>query len=324
MIFFLSFVGAVFWFIFMLFLFYVKQSPEAQLRRRLNTMIAEAESERTKQANSVKETELHEEKLLAERTQKTRFYMRYISPIFDKLDKKFQKFAPGQIKFMLEEKLFQAGKTGIWSLQRIISFWTFFVLLGTSVGLLITYLVELHYLQEIMIVLTGTILGAVLPILKLNSMIKERQKIMLKTLPEFLDLLCVSVQAGLSFDGAISKITARMKGPLTDEFKRFQNDISLGMTRQYALNQVANRCNLEEMYLFISSIIQAEKFGTSMGRILKIQSDNMRDRHRQRIKAEALKAPIKILFPMVIFIFPPIFIVLLFPPIYSFVRSMGW
>ena len=80
---------------------------------------------------------------------------------------------------------------------------------------------------------------------------------------------------------------------------------------------------LEEMYLFTSSVIQAEKLGTSMGRTLKIQADNMRDRHRQFIKAEAMKAPVKIIFPMVIFIFPSVFVVVLFPAILSFMKNIG-
>ena len=132
-------------------------------------------------------------------------------------------------------------------------------------------------------------------------MIAVRQKEIRRALPEFLDLLCVSVQAGLSFNGAITKITSRMKGALIDELKRFQSDVSLGMTHQYALTQIAKRCNLEEMYLFTSSVIQA---------------DNMRDRHRQFVKAEAMKAPVKIIFPSV-------FVVVLFPAILSFLKNMA-
>ena len=142
-------------------------------------------------------------------------------------------------------------------------------------------------------------------------------------MPEFLDLLCVSVQAGLSFDGAVAKICARMEGPLIDEFRRFQNDVGLGMTHQYALNQVAKRCDLEEVYLFTTSVIQAERLGTSMTRTLKVQADNMRDRHRQWVRGEALKAPVKIIFPMVLFIFPSIFVVLLFPSVLTIVRNLG-
>ena len=102
-----------------------------------------------------------------------------------------------------------------------------------------------------------------------------------------------------------------------------QNDVSLGMTHQYALTNLAKRCDIEEVYLFTTSIIQAEKLGTSMTRTLQVQADNMRDRHRQAVKAEALKAPVKIIFPMVMFIFPSIFVVLLFPAMLTLLRTLG-
>ena len=323
MVVFVSFLIALFWFFFILFILYVKQSSEAQVRRRVQLMIRTAEDERMHKVGQTKKAELHAETLKNKNAHKSNFYVQVISPIFDKLDKYFQNFVPAQIRNILEEKIFQAGKTGVWSLSRLVSFLVITVIVGTSLGVALTTIVEFHFLQEVLIILAGFAWGAVFPLVRLNTMIINRQKKIRRALPEFLDLLCVSVQAGLSFDGALSKITARMTGPLIDEFKRFQSDISLGMTHQYALNQVARRCDLEEMYLFITSVIQAEKLGTSMGRTLKIQADNMRDRHRQFVKAEALKAPVKIIFPMVAFIFPSIFVVLLMPTVLSLMKSLG-
>ena len=322
MIFFISLLVALIWFFMILFVFYFKQSSEAQVRRRVQTLIKNAEDERAKKAGQIKKAEQEAEALRRKKSQHSDFYVQFISPIFDRFDKHLQKFVPAQIKSMLEEKLFQAGKLGVWSLTRVVSFWIITVLAGTIMGLLMTTVVELHFLQKLLIVLAGVAWGAVFPMVRLNTMIAQRQKKIRRALPEFLDLLCVSVQAGLSFDGAVSKITSKMAGPLVDEFKRFQSDISLGMTRRHALDQVAKRCDLEEMYLFISSVVQAEKLGTSMGKTLKIQADNMRDRHRQFIKAEAMKAPVKIIFPMVIFIFPSIFVVLLMPAILSLMKTM--
>lgn len=322
MIFFISLLVALIWFFMILFVFYFKQSSEAQVRRRVQTLIKNAEDERAKKAGQIKKAEQEAEALRRKKSQHSEFYTQFISPIFDRFDKHLQKFVPAQIKSMLEEKLFQAGKLGVWSLTRVVSFWIITVLAGTIMGLLMTTVVELHFLQEFLIVLAGVAWGAVFPMVRLNTMIAQRQKKIRRALPEFLDLLCVSVQAGLSFDGAVSKITSKMTGPLVDEFKRFQSDISLGMTRRHALDQVAKRCDLEEVYLFISSVVQAEKLGTSMGKTLKIQADNMRDRHRQFIKAEAMKAPVKIIFPMVLFIFPSIFVVLLMPAVLSLMKSL--
>ena len=323
MIILISLLGTLFWFFFILFIFYLKQKPETQVQRRVQILIKNAEDERERQAGKIKKAEQQAEILKSKNLPPNNFYRRVISPIFDILDERFQKFVPEQIKKMLEEKIFQAGKTGIWSLSRVVSFWFVTMLAGTFMAIMLTTVVQLHFLQEVMIVLMGIAWGAAFPMVRLNTMIIRRQKKIRRMLPEFLDLLCVSVQAGLSFDSAVAKITTRMTGPLIDELKRMQSDISLGMTHQYALTQMARRCDLEEMYLFISSIIQAEKLGTSMGRTLKIQADNMRDRHRQFIKAEAMKAPVKIIFPMVLFIFPSVFVVLLMPAILTFIKSMG-
>ena len=320
MVFIISLLATIVLFVLMLFMFYVKQSQEVQMRRRLNAMIESAESERAKKNDSKKATE---KKAPEKENKKSFIYKNFLSPIFDRLDEKLQNFTPAQIQFMLEEKIFLAGKSKVWSLKRVISFWGISVLLGTAAGVAVTYNIQLHFLQEIMIIFVGFIAGVFFLLLYLNSLIAKRKKIIRRTLPEFLDLLCVSVQAGLSFNGALQKITSQMSGPIVEEFKRMQSDINFGMTQQYALTQVAQRCDLEEMYLFASSVIQAERLGTGMGRTLKIQADNMRERHRQYVKAEALKAPVKMLFPMVLFIFPSIFVVVLFPTLYLFAKSMS-
>lgn len=316
-------MGAIFWFFFTIFIFKVKQGAQSQIRRRVSIMITKAEKERAKKAAKIKKDAQQAEELQIRKLPKNNFYTKVISPIFDKLDKHFQKFVPAQIKKMLEEKIFIAGKASVWSLTRVVSFCVLTTLAGALTAGMITTIFEVHFLQKILIVLVGGFLGAILPIVRLNALIRIRQKAIRRGLPEFLDLLCVSVQAGLSFDGAVAKITDRMEGPLIDEFKKMQNDVSLGMTRQYALQQIARRCDLEEMYLFTSSVIQAEKLGTSMGRTLKMQADNMRERHRQFVKAEALKAPIKIIFPMVLFIFPSVFVVLLMPAILNLMKNLA-
>jgi len=144
----------------------------------------------------------------------------------------------------------------------------------------------------------------------------------MRQLPEVLDLLCVSVQAGLSFDAALRKITVRMKGPLIDEFKHFQDDVRMGMIRRNAMKNLAARCDLQDVSLFMTALIQAEKLGSSMGKTLKNQADNIRERRRQYIKAKAMRAPIKILFPLILFIFPAIFVVTLFPALLSLLKNI--
>ena len=307
-------------------LVYKTQSPEAQLRKRLDAMIRQAESDRAKLPAATKKpkaTVTSEPNPQQAVKRSLSFFERVIKPFWDSLDERFQKFAPAEIKLQIEDKIFRAGKTGVWDARRFITIWFLMILLGIVGAIFFAQGQGFHPLQRVMIIFLGGFVGAMLPFAFLNSKIRQRQKSLRRQLPEFLDLLCVSVQAGLSFDGAVAKIVARMEGPLIDEFKRFQNDVGLGMTHQYALNQVAKRCDLEEVYLFTTSVIQAERLGTSMTRTLKVQADNMRDRHRQWVRGEALKAPVKIIFPMVLFIFPSIFVVLLFPSVLTIVRNLG-
>ena len=111
------------------------------------------------------------------------------------------------------------------------------------------------------------------------------------------------MQAGLGFDGALGKVTAKMKGPLIEEFERLLQELRMGVTRRNALVRLAKRCGIEEMKLFTAALIQAEKLGVGMAQVLEIQSENMREMRRQRAKEQAAKLPVKILFPTVIFIF---------------------
>ena len=308
---------------------YYKQNPEAQLRKRLHDMIDQAEAERAKNPKKKKNKTPTIIKLAPSaavyierpRNMAGNFFRRVIRPFLRSMEERFQRFTPSEIRLQLEDKIFRIGKVGVWNVRRLVTLWCLSIVAATILAIITVHNMTLHPLQKIFMILLGGIMGAGVPFAMLNSAIRNRQKAIRKQLPEFLDILCVSVQAGLSFDGAVGKMTKRMHGPLIDEFKRMQNDVALGMTHQYALTNLAQRCDLEEVYLFTTSIIQAEKLGTSITRTLQTQADNMRDRHRQSVKAQALKAPVKIIFPMVLFIFPSIFVILLFPAMVSLIRA---
>lgn len=323
-------VSSFLWFIFIVFVLRLKQTPEAQLRKRLNQMIDQAEASRLKNPKKKKNATPIilpanvDHSQISPPQQRVAFKERVIRPVTKWVEERLQKLAPEAIKEQIEEKIFLAGKTGAWSATRLITGWCFSLAI-CSIGALffLQHHAGLNPAQRFLVICLGVFIGAGIPFAVLNSKIRQRQKAIRRQLPEFLDLLCVSVQAGLSFDGAIYKMIRRMKGPLIDEFSRMQQDVSLGMTHQYALTNLAKRCDLEEIYLFTTSIIQAEKLGTSMTRTLKTQADNMRDRHRQWVKTEAMKAPVKILFPMILFIFPSMFVVLLFPAMYQLMQNLS-
>ena len=251
------------------------------------------------------------------------FLDRTVVPLLHRFENIMIRFAPSSIQSTVEQKLMLAGKSDKWSPNGFITVWLICMAIFFGIAYIVVNRKGLSYLESVFFAWLCVGVGALLPFSMLNSAIRKRQKAIDKQLPEVLDLLSVSVRAGLSFDGALRKITERSTGPLIDEFKRMQQDVRMGTPRARALQAMAKRCDVEDLYLFITAVIQAERLGTSMGRTLNNQADNMRERRRQKAKAEALKAPVKIVFPLVIFIFPAIFVVVLLPSILSLVHSFS-
>jgi len=156
-------------------------------------------------------------------------------------------------------------------------------------------------------------IGALAPGLYLNGRVKSRQAAVSAELPDALDLLSVSVEAGLGFDGAVQKLTEHMDGPLIEEFELALGEIRIGEGRSEALKKMAERSSSQEMASFVRAIIQADQLGISLGRILKVQAGDTRLKRQLIAEEKAMKAPIKMLFPTVIFIFPAMFLVVLGP-----------
>ena len=171
--------------------------------------------------------------------------------------------------------------------------------------------------------LVGFGIGFLIPEFWLGRRIKARQKLILKMIPDTLDLLTISVRAGLGFDGALAKVVEKLPGPLTDEFRRALAEVRVGKARRDALRDMVPRTNVQPLSNFIGAIIQAEQLGVSISKVLQVQSEQLRIERRQRAEEMAAKAPIKMLFPLVGCIFPSLFIVILGPAIISILKTMG-
>ncbi|TMM20472.1 MAG: type II secretion system F family protein [Actinobacteria bacterium] len=156
-------------------------------------------------------------------------------------------------------------------------------------------------------------LGFILPDLAVSSKARQRKERIRAELPDALDLMAVSVEAGMGFDGAISKLTDHMSGPLADEFALTLSEIRIGETRQDALKKLSARTSTPELATFVRAIIQADQLGISLGRILRVQATDSRLKRQAAAEEKAMKAPIKMLFPTVLFIFPAMFLVILGP-----------
>ena len=182
---------------------------------------------------------------------------------------------------------------------------------GCALGLLFAALTSLA--SSILLVPVGAVIGLIGPEIFLDDEDPRRRDTIRSELPDALDLLAVSVEAGLGFDGAVAKLVDHMEGPLIDEFGLMMSEIRVGETRTVALRKMAERVDATELSNFVRAVIQAEQLGISLGRILRVQATDTRLRRQAAAEEKAMKAPIKMLFPTVFFIFPSLFIVILGP-----------
>ncbi len=173
------------------------------------------------------------------------------------------------------------------------------------------------------IMLTGSMLvtGFFVPNLMLNGRIRKRQKVILNAMPDALDLLTIAVEAGLGFDAAMKKVVEKWDNELSQAYARVLQEIQLGRLRREALRDMADKIGLPEMDSFVAAVVQSDQLGISMARVLRVQSDSMRVKRRQRAEENAQKAPVKMLIPMAFLIFPTIMIILLGPAILQIMRS---
>lgn len=251
------------------------------------------------------------------------FSQRILSPLTGSVAARLTRFTPQAIRRMVEEKLNAAGGlNGMGSNEFLLL--TLFLSTALPLGsALLMMMAQAPLHQVIGISLYALAGGAYLPFFILRRKIKSRRHSMVRDLPDVLDLLTVSVEAGLGFDGALHKLSEKMSGALVDEFTRLLNEIRVGVPRRNALVAMAGRCSVEDVSVFVTSLVQADQLGVGIGNVLRVQSAAMREKRRQRAQEAAMKAPVKMLLPLVLFIFPTIFVILLGPAAISLIGTFG-
>ena len=250
---------------------------------------------------------------LRDREMSENFSKRVLVPIVAGAGRFSRRVTPVDARDRLARKLMLAGSPKGWDAERVLAFKVIGgaagLVLGVIVGSLTNFSPFLH------VVVTGllTFAGFVLPDSRLNKKVGERQREILRTLSDTLDLLTISVEAGLSLNAAIAQVVQNVPGALSSEFARMLQEIQLGVSRSEAFRQLADRTDVEELNAFALAMIQADVFGVSIASVLRTQAQQQRIKRRQAAEAKAQQTPVKIVFPLVLCILPALFVVIIGP-----------
>ena len=244
------------------------------------------------------------------------FSQRVIRPMLVRMGNLLGRLSPAKSKAAAERKLELAGKPYGWGAAEFFGLRVFVALAFGVLAFLITSIAPTIGLTARLIApLLMGMLGFFLPVLWLGSKIRKRQKEIIKSLPDAMDLLTIAVEAGMGFDGALQKVAEKWDNELSKGFAKVVQEMRLGVIRREALRNMSQNMDVPDVTSFVAAIIQADQLGVSIAKILRIQSEQMRVKRRQRAEEQANKAPIKMLFPMVFLIFPALFVVLLGPAV---------
>jgi tight adherence protein C len=240
---------------------------------------------------------------------------RIVMPVFEGLAGFVMTFTPENQIESIRNKLEKAGQSdtdpAAFFAQRI--FLT--VLMGGGAFFLFFFVTDWPPLRGIIATIAATAIGFYLPEMQLSSQISRRQQQVVRDLPDALDLLTICVEAGLGFDTAMGKVYEKWDNEISNAFGRILQEIQLGKLRREAMRDMADRLDVPDFSTFAAAIIQADQLGVSIGKILRVQSDQMRVKRRQRAQEKAQQAPVKMMIPMVFLIFPSIWIILMGPAV---------
>ena len=247
---------------------------------------------------------------------------RLVLPTLTGFSRRVLRFSPPAIVDRLDQELVYAGSPAGWDGQRLMAAkWL------TVIGLAVAAVVALPLsgfgiAGTVLAVIAGAFVGYYLPEWILRWRAGKRQKAIRLALPDALDLMSITVEAGLSFDAALDRVSREMGGPLGEELHRVVQEMRLGKGRGEAMRDLSTRTTVEELKSFVMAMVQAEIFGISVARVLHVQAGELRIKRRQLAEAQAQKLPVKIVFPLVLCIFPAIFVVLLGPAAISIYENI--
>ena len=248
------------------------------------------------------------------------FGERVVRPLLDKWGKRLSGMQPKGQSEKLQQQIDLAGRP--YGLTAS-SFIVVQMALALFFGLAFTAVAVVLHMMPLLGLVFGAVLGYIVPGTRLKQTVKKRQKEITLALPGALDLLTISVEAGLGFDAALSRVVEKFDNALSQEFSFLLREIRLGRPRQEAMDDLGKRTGVSDLNGFVQAIIQSDELGVGIARVLRIQSEELRRKRRQRAEAKAQQASLKMLFPMVGCIFPTLFIILLGPAAIHLLLHVG-
>jgi tight adherence protein C len=248
---------------------------------------------------------------------------RIVGPMTAKVAAVSARFLPRTDPNDIANRLMAAGLARSMSPQMYLALKGGLVFTAIALGIIVLVSGAVPPAMGMLVALGGGAIGYIAPDFFINARTRGRREMMQMELPNVLDLLCVSVEAGLGFDAAVAKLSERMVGPLVDEFGLVLHEMRIGESRSEALKNLSERVDVPEVSQFCRAIIQADQLGIALSRILRVQSHDMRVRRQLAAEEKAMKAPVKMLFPTVLFIFPSMFVVALGPAALNLMQTFS-
>ena len=243
------------------------------------------------------------------------FSQRIILPLIQASAQFVSRFTPQRTMEATTHKLELAGNPNNWNATEFLGIRGLAAILLAALTFVLTILADTTLIQRLGFTAGMGLLGFFLPVVWLGGRIRRRQDEIVKTLPDALDLLTISVEAGLPFDGAMQRVADKWDNEISKAFQRLLTEMRVGKSRRDALRDMSERIDVPDVTSFVAALIQADTLGISIAKVLRIQSEQMRIKRRQRAEEKAQQAPIKMLLPMTFLIFPTILIVILGPSI---------
>jgi tight adherence protein C len=250
------------------------------------------------------------------------FASRVMVPVVSRAARVARRVTPVDTRERIARRLLLAGSPAGWDSERVLAFKVIGATIGFFGALFLASAISLPPLLRIVAIGLLTLVGFILPDVTVSRKVEERQREILKTLSDTLDLLTISVEAGLSLNAAIAQVVQNVPGVLSSEFARMLQEIQLGVPRTEAFRHLAERTDVEELNAFALAMIQADVFGVSIASVLRTQAQQLRIKRRQRAEQKAQQTPVKIVFPLILCILPSLFVVIVGPGAIRITRDL--